>query len=534
MPRTDEVDGFGTVPCGGWSNHRFVRFSKGVHPTLGRRIAPAVGLLTLGLVLGTLGIPAASADDTTSIPEPAVASTEAATEALTEVQQIVEGDGSGRDLTMALRDLRLHEDELSRTDRATARKVMGRPLPDSSPYADFGPVRVHWAKGDASVTPEWINLVGATSQQVLATYAAAGYRMPKPDGTSGGSAHIDIYVVNQDPGLYGYCDTDAAPPNGGPYDVPAYCSFDNDYAGFPGTPATTLQVTAAHELFHAIQFAYDYEEDRWFLEATATWAEDELYDDVNDNWQYLASSPMRQPRQSLDQWSQDSLRQYGEWIFFRYLTERWSKAQGELPIIMRRLFERVDGARGGPDLYSMRAIERELASKGTNLTKVYADFADANRRPQVTYEEGAAYQAAAPSATWKLSKRRPDTRVRATRLDHLSSATARLVPGAKVSGRSWRVRVQVDLPARAAAVVSTYRKDGVIKTQHVRVDRRGRGTLVARFDGRTVKYVEVTLVNGSARYRCWRANPDDRVFFSCRGKPKDQNQRVLVRARAIR
>ena len=48
-----------------------------------------------------------------------------------------------------------------------------------------------------------------------------------------------------------------------------------------------MQVTAAHEYFHAVQFAYDFFEDGWFMEATATWAEDELYDSVNDNVNYL-------------------------------------------------------------------------------------------------------------------------------------------------------------------------------------------------------------------------------------------------------
>lgn len=518
-------------------------FSRGVHPTLGRRLAPAVGLLTIGLVVGALGVPAATADEPTIINEPAIGSTDAATEALTEVQGIVDGrPESGRDLTLALRELRLHQDELSPSDRATARKLLARPPTTyswpSEQVKQFGAVLVHWAPG--TVTQAYVDQVGSVVTQVLATYAAAGYRAPKSDGASGGGSGLfDIYLVDfaaaGDLGLYGFCDTDAPPSNGGPYDAPAYCAFDNDYVGFPGTPDSTLQVTAAHELFHAVQFAYDYFEDRWFLEATATWVEDELFDDVNDNWQYLSASPLRQPRQSLDQFSGEGLRQYGEWIFFRYLTERWSKEQGGLPVIMRRLMERVDGAAGGPDNYSMQAISRELRSKGTSVARVYADFSDANRRPGVTYEEGASYQAAAPSATWKLSKRRPDTRVRRTTLDHLSSATARLVPGAKVSGKSWRLRINVDLPSRnAAAVVSSYRADGVIKTKHLRVDRRGQGTAVVRFDGRTVRHVEVTLVNTSTRYRCWKARPDDKVFFSCRGKPKDQNQRMLVRARAFR
>ncbi|MBA2955880.1 hypothetical protein GON03_16210 [Nocardioides sp. MAH-18] len=504
---------------------------------------PAVGLLTLGLLVGTLGLPAASASDTT-LPAPEVESTDAATDALTEVRELADGrTETGRDLTMALRELRLHQDELSPTDRTAARRLLNRPPTKyqwaSEQVQQFGGVLVHWDAG--TVTPAYVSQVGTVVNNVLATYTGSGYRAPKSDGTNGGVAAglLDIYLVDfaakGEFGLYGYCDSDAPPPNNGPYDVSAYCAFDNDYAEYPGTPDNTLNVTAAHELFHAVQFAYDYEEDRWFLEATATWVEDELYDDVNDNWQYLAASPLRQPRQSLDQWTETGLRQYGEWIFFRYLSERWPTRQGALPVIMRRLMDRVDGAAGGPDTYSMRAIERELKARGTSLAKVYADFSDANRRPQVTYEEGASYQAAAPSATWKLSKRHPDTRVRRTTVNHLASATARLVPGAKVAGDKWRLRVKLDLPSQhAAAVISSYRTDGVVKTRPVRLDRHGRGTAVVRFDGRTVRYVEVTLVNTSARYRCWRAQPDARVLYSCRGKPRDQRQPMLIRARAIR
>jgi hypothetical protein len=504
---------------------------------------PAVGLLTLGLVVGTLGLPAASAADST-LPGPEVQSTDAAAEALSEVQDVVDGGTeSGRELTMALRDLRLNQDGLSRTDRAAARRLLNRPPTKyswvSEQVQQVGGVLLHWENG--TTTPEYRALVGNVVNNVLATYAAAGYRAPKSDGTNGGVAAglLDIYLVDfyseGEIGLYGYCDGDGFPPNGGPYDIAAYCAFDNDYSEYGADPTKILEVTAAHELFHAVQFAYDYEEDRWFLEATATWVEDELYDDVNDNWQYLSVSPLRQPWQSLDQYSNTGLRQYGEWIFFRYLTERWPARKGGLPVIIRRLMERVDGAAGGPDNYSMRAIERELKSRGTSMAKVYAAFSDANRRPHVTYEEGAAYPTAAPSATWKLSKKRPDTRVRRTKINHLASSTARLVPGAGVVGKPWRVRIAVDLPdRRGAAVVSSYRTDGVVRTKSLRLDRRGRGSAVVRFDGRTVKYVEVTLVNTSTRYRCWQGNPDADVQFSCRGVPRDQRRTVLVRARAIR
>jgi len=45
----------------------------------------------------------------------------------------------------------------------------------------------------------------------------------------------------------------------------------------------------AHEFFHAIQYRYDYDDvmglyatkNRWWVEASATWAGDEVYDGVN-------------------------------------------------------------------------------------------------------------------------------------------------------------------------------------------------------------------------------------------------------------
>src|SRR5690606_38134581 len=110
----------------------------------------------------------------------------------------------------------------------------------------------------------------------------------------------------------------------------AYCVVDNDYSPSEfrsNTPLENLQVTLAHEYFHAVQFAYDFAEDGWFLEATAAWVEDEAFDDVNDNIQYLrAQSPLKQPQISMDKFG--GLRHYGAWIFFRFLTERYPPEAG--------------------------------------------------------------------------------------------------------------------------------------------------------------------------------------------------------------
>ncbi len=127
-------------------------------------------------------------------------------------------------------------------------------------------------------------------------------------------------------GLYGFCTSEKQFRPNGPFDAWAYCVLDNDYrpGQFPSlTPLENMQVTAAHEYFHAVQFAYDAFEDSWFMEATATWAEDEIFDDINDNLQYLRRGPLRRPQVPLDKFELGGLHQYGDWIFFRYLTEQF-------------------------------------------------------------------------------------------------------------------------------------------------------------------------------------------------------------------
>ena len=56
---------------------------------------------------------------------------------------------------------------------------------------------------------------------------------------------------------------------------------DYDGSGFQGhTELEKIQVTAVHEFFHSIQFAYNCYERYWTMEAAAVWSEDELYDDI--------------------------------------------------------------------------------------------------------------------------------------------------------------------------------------------------------------------------------------------------------------
>ena len=143
----------------------------------------------------------------------------------------------------------------------------------------------------------------------------------------------------------------------------AYCVVDNDYAGFPSnTPLENLQVTVAHEYFHATQFAYDVADDGWAMEATAAWVEDEVYDDVDDNVQYLADSPITDRKRSIDKFG--GLFHYGVWIYFRYLTEKFPAETGGLPTIIRKFWESADSSKGAKkDKYFTQGMAGVLKGK---------------------------------------------------------------------------------------------------------------------------------------------------------------------------
>ena len=77
------------------------------------------------------------------------------------------------------------------------------------------------------------------------------------------------------------------------------------------TELENIQVTAVHEFFHAIQFSYNCYERFWFMEATAVWSEDELYNNVNDHYRYIPSwfSNTNKPI------NDESSHMYGSFIF---------------------------------------------------------------------------------------------------------------------------------------------------------------------------------------------------------------------------
>lgn len=155
-----------------------------------------------------------------------------------------------------------------------------------------GPQAVPLNDADSNGLPDYIERAAnfADSSYVFEVETMAHYK-PVSDGFQGGSEQYDIYF--QHVPYYGYTSPETPGPN--PWnDYSSHIVVHNDFAvGFPpnddpeGNVMGALKVTIAHELYHAVQFAYDVSEASYFMEMSSTWMEEEAYPQVNDNYNYL-------------------------------------------------------------------------------------------------------------------------------------------------------------------------------------------------------------------------------------------------------
>lgn len=533
--------------------------------------------IPIALALGlTLAGPATGADDEFAGPSKAitgqvtdlVSPRQEAKNTLAEVKAIARGDAAkrdgrttdGRSLTVALRDLKVQMQDLSPADRKTAQQLLQRPgdpcgacdpdenidnlidvpLPES---ACQGVICVHYTTvgndapsltdgGDAGTTPDYIDEVLATTQQVHADYVAAGYKRPKPDGAiGGGNDVVDIYIGDiGDDGLYGYCTSDDPnnPNQTGDYSVWAYCTLDDDYdaSEFPtNTPLENMRVTAAHEYFHAVQYAYDAYEDGWILESTATWVEDEMFDGVDDNRNYLNTGPLAKPGVPIDTFGDGF--HYGTWIFWRYLTEKFPAKTGKLPKLVLDVWKRLEATPGADDDYSTQGLAKVLNNRGTSIKSEIIKFHAANRRAKKAYSEGNAYKNAPAALTFGL----PANKAKAGfgQVFHMASATVRFNPK-KLTQKNWKLRLTFDLPPTSrgsSAVVVVYRKNGKVDQTILKLNKQGNASKTVPFSTKSIAGVDAIMVNSSTRFgSCFQQQSP----YSCSGIPTDdpKNENELI------
>ena len=216
--------------------------------------------------------------------------------------------------------------------------LVGEATFDSTPghfkvhYATSGTDAPPLTDSNSNGTPDWVETVAATLENVYSSYSSLGYQ---PAPTTPGTAY-SIYLRDLAPlNYYGVTTSGVAAASATyPYAVTSWMELDNNYTDdiyhpTTYTPLQSLQITAAHEYHHAIQFGYNYYFDVWYAEATSTWMEDELYDGVNQLYSYIppwfSNSILKLDLDPQHEDTDDSDPKgagYGRWIFNRYLVEK--------------------------------------------------------------------------------------------------------------------------------------------------------------------------------------------------------------------
>ena len=420
--------------------------------------------------------------------------------------------------TLVLRDLRV---ALPRSDRGRARRgracfwavrrtTTTRRSPARAPATRSGSatphICVHWvedgpdaprlADGNASGAPR---LGRDDARRVRADLgdgdrlsSATGRRSPtRTSFENGGDGRLDIYLA--DVGAEG--SSAGARATTRPLTRPrvsAFCVIDEDYTNRAfgiDPPLARSRRPRRTSSSTPIQFGYDWLEDLWLMEGTAAWMEDEVFDGVNDNLRYLGSTA-RSSRPAVPLDLGRGGYEYGAWIFWRYLSERFG------PGLVKTVWNRA-AERESANTYSL------AATRGRWPPAV---------APSATSSRASARRTGTPGARTRKAAPIPRTRSPRSRLrlgavaPHTVSVlrispTARSRSGPRAAARSLRHR-----PRRLVADVGRSDRD---RTARIRGDhqavrsvrlRRGRARVTVPFGDREVRRVELVLTNADTRF----------------------------------
>ena len=182
-------------------------------------------------------------------------------------------------------------------------------------------------------------------------------------------------------------------------DQDAYAScmgLNDDYETFPGTPRAALDATTAHEFNHSIQFGWgalhgDNSPDSVFVEGLATWMEDEVYDEANDNYNYLWPNF----RNDMGEYEDSP---YPYWIAWRGLVERFgANVSGGSEQVYQTFWELTSKNAAS----NLIALARALKTRGVALGDAFHAYAIAVKfnnpcgggyEYPYCFEEGPAYE----------------------------------------------------------------------------------------------------------------------------------------------
>lgn len=251
-----------------------------------------------------------------------------------------------------------------------------------------GRVRVHFSRAgrnaapsvdaDGSGVPDYVELTGATYDAVRALdHGTLGLLEPVSDSLlqgsgDGGDDRFDVYLVDfagRGDGAFVRegCQPDAVNVCTG------FMTQENDFTGYPyPSLGVAVRILASHEYFHAVQSAYDSDQDTVFTESTAVWAT-ERFDPTLTDFEGFIGSYLSRTDRPLDVVSGGVVdtKSYGTAIFFQFLSERF----GDRAVLS--LLEAVrDGYGGVANPSWFEQLDPELArGYGSSFALAFTEFA---------------------------------------------------------------------------------------------------------------------------------------------------------------
>lgn len=248
-----------------------------------------------------------------------------------------------------------------------------------------------WQDENSNGLPDAVDQALTAAERSWATLITdANFRVPEHSQ----QYYLDIY----------FADTVLYHPEEGYLNLCHESAFANTY--HDGTPYIVIapdlgifqKKTLAHELFHTIQFAYKNLDDIdsitefWWYEASAVWAEERVYPDEN---RYVSdvNSWMNSPLEPL--WATSGNREYGGFLWAKYLTQRFADEQGE-DEKMRELWTLFE-EHSLFEAFDQSLAEQSIASEVSGVHDAFADFAAQTVYPPNFYEDGRSFSALATS-----------------------------------------------------------------------------------------------------------------------------------------
>ena len=400
-----------------------------------------------------------------------------AEEALEEAQQVLDGQGvrTGREVTPALARLAAGKSLLDSSDRREANQVLARPTdrysgpPNEEKYttAEAAPFCtenfcIHYVtstpdapsptNSNADPAPDYVENMASEFEYVRSIENGAtemAWRPPPSDYGQGGDDRTDVYIKQLGPRIYGY-----SAPEDYQSSSYGYVVMDDDYAEFggPNPPRNLLQVTAAHEYNHILQFGYNRLQDTWMLESSATWAEEQVYPAVSNYVGYLprwaeaecTAAPLtaRDPSGTgCDQ------KIYGSAVWNHWLTARSDRG------VIRKAWQAasIQSNRFAPAAYETALAQQSGTSFADEFNRFAASVSEW-RAPGSGFPDAASYPDVGRSGAALVT----DGAARSETLDH---TTFRLIGVAPDSSKS-QVRLHADLPSGTKGAIALVGRTG--------------------------------------------------------------------------